>query len=250
MCTKCNPNVTPLHHPLLKVETFFPSSNNTSLSRGNNLTRESNMPRDDRRDMYKLYDISGAINPLNKDDMKRLFERKRRAHGKSMKGSKLGLQRSWNAFIERWNREDMRSAIDSRESRYQKHSLVYLRDQVCIMCRDTDRVCRVAIEETCWCTKNVATHEEWEKSMEERPLLEGEQEAVTRYLRALDTARRAHSPAVRPHNRGRGREYRRAIRSEAPTYHSTLNNQAIARDTRDDRYIASSSDSSPEHHGE
>ena len=63
-----------------------------------------------------------------------LFRRYRESREKSMSASDDALRASWNIFITRWNRIDMRAEIERRKRLRQDHCLVELRDELCMAC--------------------------------------------------------------------------------------------------------------------
>uniref|UniRef100_A0AAV1TN05 Uncharacterized protein n=1 Tax=Peronospora matthiolae TaxID=2874970 RepID=A0AAV1TN05_9STRA len=86
---------------------------------------------------WALYDLSGARAPYSLETMQDYFRRFRGLRGKSLDGiSYESLQRSWCAFIRRWNRmlEDGRNFqqwLANREDIHADHSIGVLREKIC-----------------------------------------------------------------------------------------------------------------------
>nr|CCA17143.1 AlNc14C30G2846 [Albugo laibachii Nc14] len=127
------------------------------------------------------------------------------------------LKASWNIFITRWNQIDMRAEIERHERRRQDHSLVELRDQLCMACDSERRLFFVDVVEGCWCTKGSGRGRPpmstWEKDTAERVLSQG----------ALVDIQATHS-------RTRGREYRTIGEHVAPTCLTLEGNPTSGRD--------------------
>lgn len=194
------------------------------------------MHNDRSNNTTRLYDLGDAINPLTLDEMKDLFRRNRLAHGKPMNVSDHALQRSWAAFIKRWNEGNLLSAIESRESRHRAHSLVYLRDEVCKFCQWNDYTCLVDVEEGCWCSGSQTTRQEWESDVQARPLDGDNLDLIESYEKALRVARRANSRSVWTRIHERDRERPAQEPNVVPTYPRQEDNQAIERDSNEASY--------------
>ena len=86
---------------------------------------------------WALYDLSGAVTPDALDTMQDHFRRFRRLRNKTLDGATYeALQRSWCAFIRRWNRmheagESVVGWLGDREALQAEHSLGDLRLKVC-----------------------------------------------------------------------------------------------------------------------
>ncbi len=106
---------------------------------------------------YPLYDLQGATNSFDLDRIKSLFKRYRAVRGKTTDlGDVASLNRSWTAFIDRWNRD--RDAflewIEHREGIVDGWSLSVLRKRICELAwvRQGDeygRLCWIEIREGC-----------------------------------------------------------------------------------------------------
>ncbi|CAH0486468.1 unnamed protein product [Peronospora farinosa] len=87
---------------------------------------------------WRLYGLEGAVEPEPLEVMKDLFTRYRTVRGKATNNAYTddALQRSWCAFIRRWNasrREgtSFTSWLDGREGTRDRHAIGDLRRRIC-----------------------------------------------------------------------------------------------------------------------
>ncbi|KAE9176168.1 hypothetical protein PF004_g26173 [Phytophthora fragariae] len=105
---------------------------------------------------WDLYSLDGAENPDRLDIMKEYFTRYRQLRGKKTNNAYThdALQRSWCAFIRRWNaagREGLSftSWLEDREAARSTRSIGDLRTRVCEMLQREWRLCYVHLVEGC-----------------------------------------------------------------------------------------------------
>lgn len=165
---------------------------------------------------WALYDLSGARSPDSLETMQDYFRRFRGLRGKRLDGiSYESLQRSWCAFIRRWNRmhEDGRNFqqwLVNREDIHADHSIGVLREKICENAWNVDRLCYVHVHESCYSCDSVPrpTREAWKRHVAEYPLSDYEQLWIGRYERSLverKTAVNRGASRWRHHSRSRGR---------------------------------------------
>ncbi|EGZ22173.1 hypothetical protein PHYSODRAFT_424718, partial [Phytophthora sojae] len=105
---------------------------------------------------WELYSLQGAEEPESLDTMKPYFTRYGAAKNKGISHAYThdALQRSWCAFIRRWNvsrREGcpFASWLKAREKRRGEHSMTALRERICSMAEREWRFCYVHLVEGC-----------------------------------------------------------------------------------------------------
>ncbi|KAE9191950.1 hypothetical protein PF002_g24347 [Phytophthora fragariae] len=167
---------------------------------------------------WDLYSLDGAENPDRLDIMKEYFTRYRQLRGKKTNNAYThdALQRSWCAFIRRWNaagREGLSftSWLEDREAARSTRSIGDLRTRVCEMLQREWRLCYVHLVEGCTRCQDRPrpTREEWERQVMSWTLSEDERRWLGRY----DRARRDLEVAA---SRGSGRrETRERARSRS-----------------------------------
>ncbi|KAE9174450.1 hypothetical protein PF005_g25852 [Phytophthora fragariae] len=159
---------------------------------------------------WDLYSLDGAENPDRLDIMKEYFTRYRQLRGKKTNNAYThdALQRSWCAFIRRWNaagREGLSftSWLEDREAAHSTRSIGDLRTRVCEMLQREWRLCYVHLVEGCTGCQDRPrpTREEWERQVMSWTLSEDERRWLGRY----DRARRDLEVAA---SRGSGRPAR------------------------------------------
>ncbi|KAE8989893.1 hypothetical protein PF005_g13549 [Phytophthora fragariae] len=174
---------------------------------------------------WDLYSIDGAENPDRLDIMKEYFTRYRQLRGKKMNNAYThdALQRSWCAFIRRWNaagREGLSFAswLEDREAARSTRSIGDLWTRVCEMLQREWRLCYVHLVEGCTRCQDRPrpTREEWERQVMGWAMSEDERRWLGRY----DRARRDLEVAA---SRGSGRRETRErarsrTRSRSPGY--------------------------------
>ena len=111
---------------------------------------------DDDLKPWGLYSLEGAHQPESLESMKNLFTRYRNVRGKGTNHAYTedALQRSWCAFIRRWNASRREGAsftswIEGRESTHGDHAIGVLRRRVCHLTRDGFHMCYVHVREGC-----------------------------------------------------------------------------------------------------
>uniref|UniRef100_A0AAV1UC69 Uncharacterized protein n=1 Tax=Peronospora matthiolae TaxID=2874970 RepID=A0AAV1UC69_9STRA len=120
---------------------------------------------------WALYDLSGARAPDSLETMQDYFRHFRGLRGKSLDGISYELlQRSWCAFIRRWNRmlEDGRNFqqwLANREDIHADHSVGVLREKICENAWNVDRLCYVHVHESCYSCDSMPrpTREAWQR---------------------------------------------------------------------------------------
>ncbi|CAH0491683.1 unnamed protein product [Peronospora farinosa] len=99
---------------------------------------------------WRLYGLEGSVEPEPLEVMKDLIKRYRTVRGKATNNAYTddALQRSWCAFIRRWNasrREgtSFTSWLDGREGTRDRHAIGDLRRRICRMNCDEYHLCYV-----------------------------------------------------------------------------------------------------------
>ncbi|KAE8988569.1 hypothetical protein PF004_g24640 [Phytophthora fragariae] len=165
---------------------------------------------------WDLYSLDGAENPDRLDIMNEYFTRYRQLRGKKTNNAYThdALQRSWCAFIRRWNAAgheglSFTSWLEDREAARSTRSIGDFRTRVCEMLQREWRLCYVHLVEGCTRCQDRPrpTREEWERQVMSCTLSEDERRWLGRY----DRARRDLEVAA---SRGSGRrETRERARS-------------------------------------
>ncbi|KAE8971693.1 hypothetical protein PR001_g26815 [Phytophthora rubi] len=194
---------------------------------------------------WDLYSLDGAENPDRLDIMKEYFTRYRQLRGKKTNNAYThdALQRSWCAFIRRWNaagREGLSftSWLEDREATRSTRSIGDLRTRVCEMLQREWRLCYVHLVECCTRCQDRPrpTREEWERQVMGWALSEDERRWLGRYDRArrdLEVAASRGSGRRETRERARSRSRSRSPEGGygAPTYSQPASVQASAPDS-------------------
>jgi hypothetical protein len=180
---------------------------------------------------WELYSLDGAEAADNLDVMKEYFTRYRKIRGKGTNFAYTHdtLQRSWCAFIRRWNaarREGLSftSWLENREATRSTHVIGDLRTRICELAEREWRLCYVHLVEgcsRCGGDRQRPSREEWERQLDRWPLTEDERRWIGRFDRARSNVaaarvrgggrrgvRRSSHPRGRSRSRSRGRDPR------------------------------------------
>ncbi|KAI9984864.1 hypothetical protein PInf_006394 [Phytophthora infestans] len=183
---------------------------------------------------WALYDLSWAVTPDALDTMQDHFRRFRRLLNKTIDGASYeALQRSWCAFIRRWNRmqeagESVAGWLGDREALQAEHSLGDLRLKACDNAWTEDRLCYVNVREGCSSCDigRRPTQAEWDQHIVEYPLMPTKHAWIEKYKRSLSEftqvairggsrSRRSPSPAHSTSRRARSRSRSRSLRGRS-----------------------------------
>ncbi|ETP30985.1 hypothetical protein F442_20108 [Phytophthora nicotianae P10297] len=118
---------------------------------------------------WVLYDLTPADSPDTPDNRREYFRRFRVARHKTIEGAgHEALQRSWCAFIKRWNLMQPGAFVqwlDHREEMLQDHSLSELRNRLCGFAWRSNRFCYVHVREGCSSCSSLPrpTQQDWDE---------------------------------------------------------------------------------------
>ncbi|CAI5722735.1 unnamed protein product [Peronospora destructor] len=133
---------------------------------------------------WALYDLSGAKAPDSQDTIRDYFRRFRKCYDH--------LQRSWCAFIRRWNRmvesgESFAGWLTDKEKLRANHSLEVLRERSSENASNENRLCYVHATEGCRSCESSArpTKEQLEAHIAECPLSDHEHSWIRKYERII-----------------------------------------------------------------
>ena len=146
------------HEQQSSMNPEHPRDSTPNDSWGHQTFRREHAPQtmDDDLKLWGLYSLEGAHQPESLESMKNLFTRYRNVRGKGTNHAYTedALQRSWCAFIRRWNasrREgtSFTSWIEGRKNTHGVHPIGDLRRRVCHLTRDEFHTCYAHVREGC-----------------------------------------------------------------------------------------------------